>query len=274
MQNSNKANLKLYNLDQIESISNSLSCLQRAMWRLAHKDLLASLSDNNDNEIKKEDKEKSNMSEEINRLNYLLNEEKKNNEFLNNKVKELEIFINTEKEKNKINEEISTLNNLLDKEIKKNDCLNNKVKELEAFINTEKEKNIKDKETIRELKDKIKELEKICNKDYIIKLMEKIIRKDEQIRELESKFPIIFSKDEKLISVTFISTNQEIKQSIICKNTDIFNKLVNILYNKFPSYRKPDNFFMCNGKRVNEYETLENNDIKDNAEIILSKMYL
>ena len=274
MQNSNKANLKLYNLDQIESISNSLSCLQRAMWRLAHKDLLASLSDNNDNEIKKEDKEKSNMSEETNRLNYLLNEEKKNNEFLNNKVKELEIFINTEKEKNKINEEISTLNNLLDKEIKKNDCLNNKVKELEAFINTEKEKNIKDKETIRELKDKIKELEKICNKDYIINLMEKIIRKDEQIRELESKFPIIFSKDEKLISVTFISTNQEIKQSIICKNTDIFNKLVNILYNKFPSYRKPDNFFMCNGKRVNEYETLENNDIKDNAEIILSKMYL
>ena len=274
MQNSNKANLKLYNLEQIKSISNSLSCLQRAMWRLAHKDLLASLSDNNDNEIKKEDKEKSNMNEEINRLNYLLNEKKKNNEFLNNKVKELEIFINTEKEKNKINEEISTLNNLLDKEIKKNDCLNNKVKELEAFINTEKEKNIKDKETIRELKDKIKELEKICNKDYIIKLMEKIIRKDEQIRELESKFPIIFSKDEKLISVTFISTNQEIKQSIICKNTDIFNKLVNILYNKFPSYRKPDNFFMCNGKRVNEYETLENNDIKDNAEIILSKMYL
>ena len=274
MQNSNKANLKLYNLEQIKSISNSLSCLQRAMWRLAHKDLLASLSDNNDNEIKKEDKEKSNMNEEINRLNYFLNEEKKNNEFLNNKVKELEIFINTEKEKNKINEEISTLNNLLDKEIKKNDCLNNKVKELEAFINTEKEKNIKDKETIRELKDKIKELEKICNKDYIINLMEKIIRKDEQIRELESKFPIIFSKDEKLISVTFISTNQEIKQSIICKNTDIFNKLVNILYNKFPSYKKPDNFFICNGKRVNEYETLENNDIKDNAEIILSKMYL
>ena len=274
MQNSNKANLKLYNLEQIKSISNSLSFLQRAMWRLAHKDLLASLSDNNDNEIKKEDKEKSNMNEEINRLNYFLNEEKKNNEFLNNKVKELEIFINTEKEKNKINEEISTLNNLLDKEIKKNDCLNNKVKELEAFINTEKEKNIKDKETIRELKDKIKELEKICNKDYIINLMEKIIRKDEQIRELESKFPIIFSKDEKLISVTFISTNQEIKQSIICKNTDIFNKLVNILYNKFPSYKKPDNFFICNGKRVNEYETLENNDIKDNAEIILSKMYL
>ena len=269
MQNSNKANLKLYNLEQIKSISNSISYLQRAMWRLAHEDLLALLKkkiiiqiifriyepillrraknvlniwrnnskniifDNNDNGIKNEEKEKYKMSEEINRLNYLLNEEKKNNEVLNKKVKEVE-----------------------------------------KFIHIEKEKNIKDKEIIRVLGDKIKELEKICNKDYIINLMEKIIRKDEQIRELESKFPIVFSKDEKLISVTFISTNQEIKQSIICKNTDIFNKLVNILYNKFPSYRKLDNFFICNGKRVNEYETLENNGIKDNAEIILSNIYL
>ena len=307
MQNSNKENLKLYNLDQIKSINNSLSYLQRVMWRFAHKDLLASLkskiiiqiifriykpfllrrlknalniwrnyskniiSDNNDNEIKNEEKEKSKMNEELNRLNYLLNEEKKKNEFLNNKVKELENFNNTENEKSKINEEINTSNNLLNEEIKKNDSLNNKVKELEKFINTEKEKN---KEIIRELNDKIKELEKVCNKDNIINLMEKIIRKDEQIRELESKFPIVLSKDEKLMSVIFISTNHEIKQSIICKNTDIFNKLVNILYNKFPSYRKPDNFFICNGKRVNEYETLENNGIRDSSEIILSKMYI
>ena len=62
--------------------------------------------------------------------------------------------------------------------------------------------------------------------------------------------------------------------SIICKNTDIFNKLVNILYNKYPMYRNSNNYFICNGKKMNEYQTLENNGIEDNAVIMLNKIYL
>ena len=76
------------------------------------------------------------------------------------------------------------------------------------------------------------------------------------------------------MSVIFISTNQKINYSIICKNTDIFNILVSKLYEKYPEYKRPDNFFICNGKKVDEYQSLEKNGIEDSGVIILNKLYL
>ena len=262
-----KVNTKQYNFDQIKCINNSFSTLQRGIWKITHNDLLFL--------FKKHIIIKNIFR--IYKLILLRRIKKIFNIWRNiskNKINDNNEIKIDEEGKTKMSEEINRMNNILNEEIKKNDILNNKVKELEKFLNEEKEKNIKDKDLIRELNEKIKELEKISNKDYIINLMEKIIRKDELIRDLESKFPFKLSKDEKLMSIIFISANQEIKQSIICKNTDIFNKLVNILYDKYPSFRKNDNFFICNGKKVDEYQSLEKNGIGDSAVIILNKIYL
>ena len=142
------------------------------------------------------------------------------------------------------------------------------------FIIKELEKNdvVKNGKIIGELNEKIKMLENLNNKDYIIQLMDKIIKKDEEIEELKSKIPFDLSKGEKLMSVIFISSKKDLMYSIICKNTDIFNKLVNILYKKYPMHMNSDNFFICNGKKVNEYQTLENNGIEDHAIIVLNRI--
>ena len=158
------------------------------------------------------------------------------------------------------NEEIIKLKN-------KNISLNYRIKDFEVNNNIE----IK---TIKELKEKIKYLEKITKKDYLIDLMDKIIKKDEEIKELKSKIPFELSGDEKLMSIIFISSKQDIMQSIICKNTDKFNKLINILYDKHPNYKNSENYFICIGKKVNEYETLENNGIEDNGVIVINKVYI
>ena len=142
------------------------------------------------------------------------------------------------------------------------------------FIIKELEKNdvVKNGKIIGELNEKIKMLENLNNKDYIIQLMDKIIKKDEEIEELKSKIPFDLSKGEKLMSVIFISSKKDLMYSIICKNTDIFNKLVNILYKKYPMHMNSDNFFICNAKKVNEYQTLENNGIEDHAIIVLNRI--
>ena len=104
--------------------------------------------------------------------------------------------------------------------------------------------------------------------------MDKIIKKDEEIKELKSKIPFELWGDEKLMSIIFISSKQDIMQSIICKSTDKFNKLINILYDKHPNYKNSENYFICNGKKVNEYETLENNVIEDNGVIVINEVYI
>ena len=49
-------------------------------------------------------------------------------------------------------------------------------------------------------------------------------------------------------------------------------KIEDIIYNKYPEYQEYDNFFLVNGKKVNRNKTLEENNIKDNDVLTLSKI--
>ena len=71
------------------------------------------------------------------------------------------------------------------------------------------------------------------------------------------------------MSVIISSYDQKINCSFICKNTDIFNKLENSLYDKYPEYKDVENYFVVNGNRINKYKNLEENKIKDNEIITL-----
>ena len=58
--------------------------------------------------------------------------------------------------------------------------------------------------------------------------LESLIKKDKEIEELKiklSRFPFELNEREKLMSVIFQSTDQNIHLSVICKNTDKFNKI-------------------------------------------------
>ena len=98
-----------------------------------------------------------------------------------------------------------------------------------------------------------------------------------KILELENELNIyksyFLSPGEKLISVQFISTDQVINNfRAIAKNTDNFSKLEGILYEKYPKFKDTENYFIANGKKVNRNRTLEENQIRNNDILTLSKI--
>ena len=108
----------------------------------------------------------------------------------------------------------------------------------------------------------------ISNKDIIIKELNNEI---EKLKERLSRYPFELSKGEKLISVIFTSSDENMNYSIICKNTQRFIELEKKLYNVYPQYSESNNYFMINGNRVNKAKTLDKNDIRNSDTIILTQ---
>jgi len=149
------------------------------------------------------------------------------------------LLIQNEEYRNKITlleENIRNLEIKLNEEIIKNDKLNKRIKDLEAISNYYNEAN-----NILELENEIKLFRSYYN----------------------------FASSEKLISIKFISGNQDIDFSVIAKNTDQFIKIEPLLYEKYPNYKKTENYFLVGGRRVNKYNTLEENNINNNDTLLL-----
>lgn len=124
---------------------------------------------------------------------------------------------------------------------------------------------------IEELDNKIIQYEELSDGNNALKIIASKDKEIETLKQSLSRFPFQLSKNEQLMSVIFQSNNQEIHNSIICKNTDHFTTIVNLLYDKFPKYRKIECFFLFNGKKINEYNTLKELNIKDGDVIMLNK---
>ena len=129
----------------------------------------------------------------------------------------------------------------------------------------EKDKLIKEEKVKNDnLSKKNKELEKlfnnITNKNYVIEL-------ENEIKLFRTYFK--FSNNEKLISIKFISINQDIDFTIVAKNTDVFSKIEKILYDNYPKYIDSENYFIVNGSKINTHRTLEQNKIKNNDIVTL-----
>ena len=96
----------------------------------------------------------------------------------------------------------------------------------------------------------------------------------ENLKEENDNFKKYFKigENEKLIRIIFQSTDQKIIDYVlICKNTDIFANIEQILYNKYPEYKDSENYFTSNGIKINKNRTLEDNKIKTNDIILLNK---
>ena len=147
--------------------------------------------------------------------------DEKENQVKNNKI----INISFEKQ----NEEYKIKINKLEKYIKE---LELKIEEKDKIINEEKIIN-------NNLNNEIKNIQDILN----------INSKVNELKELENEIKLFrsyynFSEGEKLISIKFISVNQDINFDIITKNTEEFSKLESILYNEYPKYRDSENYFL------------------------------
>ena len=195
----------------------------------------------------------SNTFVDFTRHNFSLNNNtKSNDEILKNKIFELSNELNIEKNNNK--------------------DLSNRIQELEKIIKIKGKQNInnEDKNIINELSEKLRFLNNNLNnsinkEEKYNQLLEEIRIKDNII----SNYPIKLSEGENLISVIFVSLDQKVHYSVICKNTDKFNIVENKLYEEYPEYLESENYFIVNGNKINKYKSLEFNKIKNNDIIML-----
>ena len=114
----------------------------------------------------------------------------------------------------------------------------------------------------------------IINENDFSNQEENINKLNKKIKDLEEKlerYPCILEKNEKLISIIIYSEDKSIHHSIICKNTDIFNKIVNEIYKIYPEISEKNNIFTYKGKIIDKSKSIENNEIKDGDVVILSQ---
>ena len=185
-----------------------------------------------------------------------------------------------ENKSNKIinNNSLDDKNNLLNDEINK---LKNRIKELETELNNEKEKNknlneqIKNyKKTIQELNDKLLGNNLIDN-NKILELEKIIATKTDEINVLKSKLNISninnIQPGEQIIAIGFTSADQTIQNFFRpCKDSDLFVKLEEKLYDEYPKYKDVETYFIANGKKVLRFKSMKENNIKNGQVIMLN----
>ena len=67
-----------------------------------------------------------------------------------------------------------------------------------------------------------------------------------------------------------MSQDQNIQHYCIpCKNSELFVKLEEKLYNDYPQYKDKDTYFEVNTKRIKRFKSLDENNIKNNDIVVL-----
>jgi len=171
-------------------------------------------------------------------------------------------------------QELNEINSRLILELQKEKEINNelslKIKSLEQTIKEKEKLIVEEKREKNDLIEKMNNINNISNNDKIIELMEKLEKKEYEIKELKKIFPFGCAKEEKIFIVTFVTLNEDIHYSMICKNTDKFYRLEIEFYEKFPEFKKCNNNFLINGTIIDKFNNLESNNIKDNDIIIVA----
>ena len=98
-----------------------------------------------------------------------------------------------------------------------------------------------------------------------------LIKRDKEIEELKlklSRFPFVLEEGENLLSIILKSKDNTFNTSIICKNTDKFYKIEELLCEKDSKYNDAEIEFYINGNKIKKNKNLTQNKIK-NGDIIL-----
>ena len=153
------------------------------------------------------------------------------------------------------------LNNQLDLEKQKN---NNLTKQLNSYKNQVVQLNSKINSLKKDLDSKNIEIQNLTN-----------YYNNELKRLSKSTSSLEFCKPgEKIMAVNFISTDSKVNLALPCKNTDIFVRLEEKLYNEYPEYKDINTYFTVCGNIVKRFKTMEENKIKKSDSIILNKYIL
>ena len=106
-------------------------------------------------------------------------------------------------------------------------------------------------------------------KENITSSTSSINEKLEKNNELKySKFEK--NKDEKPIAIIFSSIDQSIHYAIACYISDKFSVVKEELFNEYPELKNKNIYFLVNGQIINTSSTLEQNKIKNGANILIN----
>ena len=191
----------------------------------------------------------------------IIHEMKYMNQTLRNKIIDLE---NNIKKMNDMNKELINNNKKLEQSLKN---LKNKNLEYEKIINEQKTTIENFNKNLSLFDGKKNNVEK-----EILELVKELRNKEKEIQSLKSAFPFEIKQGEKLMSIIFISVDQKIHHSFICKNTDMFINIEKSLYDIYPEYKESENYFLLRGSKINKYKSLESNNIQ-NSDIITLNQY-
>ena len=151
------------------------------------------------------------------------------------------------------------------------------ITKLKRLLNEEKNKNI----------NLMKEIEILKNKNIILNndnnsLKEKIKILENNLKAKKNELQNLLSKNnnnniinykitsinpgEEILAINFVSNGvQDIGHyNLICKNTDLFVRLEERLYQDFPDFKNYETYFEVNTRRIKRFKTIEENNIKNN----------
>ena len=128
------------------------------------------------------------------------------------------------------------------------------------------DKEIKKYNDLKDKMEKEKKKKKRCKRIIVWKNFWKI----NELKNKLSKYPLELNDGEKLMTVIFQSSNEEINFAAICKSADKFNKNENQLYEYYPEYGEKENSFTFNGKKLSRYKSMKESNINNNDIIIFN----
>ena len=102
--------------------------------------------------------------------------------------------------------------------------------------------------------------------------MNKLELKENELKEFKSILPFDISKEDKLMTFIFSSIDENILYSYLCKNTDKFIRLENLLIEKIPEYMKNHDYYFIFKEKIEKDRTLEENLITNKYIIIIDKL--
>ena len=220
------------------------------------------------------------LKENNSSIEHIMNEIKEIEKYYSSKYNNLYTYIQIEKRIINLNASYEQLiqelknNKIIEKN---NNDISEKILKDNNSVKIDKQESLIEelKKELTEEKEKNKTLEKIIKESGKESILNTFIEKDKEIKELKlklSRYPFNLEEGEKLMTINFITPDQKLHHSVICKNTDEFHQIETQLYKSHPELFKNEVNFISNGKKINRYETLEKNGIKNNEVIVLQEI--
>lgn len=198
---------------------------------------------------------------------------------LENKIKEFKVSLDKFKEdvKNIINifqKVIDNYENLykINEEIIHDFDMKNRnyhlLNNLKEFYNDDISQKLKDINSCENFGQKITQICKIYNRIDNSKLNFNFGAGINENDDLE-RYNLSKLNPNALMTVIFISDDQKVHYSLICKQSDKFKDIEERLYKVYPEFAKTNNYFLVHGNTINKSKTLEDNKIKNSNIVTL-----